>query len=246
MKFIIIDDDPTCITTLEKIIAEYCPQLQLSGTANTIEDSVRLINSTQPDLVLLDVEIHGNLGFELFNYFPNPDFEVVFTTAHEKYALQAIKRSCYDYLLKPISIPEIVAITSKLEAEQKSRSEEHIRVLLNNLEPSGHQRHKIAIPSPTGYVFVQIEEIVLFEGDGKYTKITTADGNRYLSTKNIGEFESLLPAERFFRTHKSWLVNLLFVKNYDKSSSRLYLNGNLTAEVSIRKRDDFLKLFERV
>ena len=122
MKFVIIDDDPRSILTLETIIREYCPRLKSSGTASTLSDAVRLINSNQPDLVFLDVEIHGHLGFEVFNYFPNPDFAVVFITAHEKYALQAIKNVCYDYLLKPISIPEIVSIVQRFENERKAKS----------------------------------------------------------------------------------------------------------------------------
>lgn len=245
MKCVIIDDDPGCVDALKGIIENYCPQLNLVGSANTIDDGVRVINSLKPQLVFLDVEIHDRLGFDLFQFFPKPDFEVVFTTAHEKYALKAIKSSCYDYLLKPISIEELVNVVTRLESEKNERTSENLSVLLSNLESQERILHKIAIPSNNGYSFVQIDDIVLMEGDGKYTKITTVSGQKYLSTKNIGEFESLLPGDHFFRTHKSWLVNLHYLLNYDKSSSKLYLQGDLTAEVSLRKKEEFMKLFDR-
>jgi two-component system LytT family response regulator len=245
MKCVIIDDDLGCIEALNGIISNYCPQLDMVGSANTIDEGVRLINAMKPQLVFLDVEIHDRLGFDLFRFFPKPDFEVVFTTAHEKYALKAIKSSCYDYLLKPILIEELVNVVTRLESENGIRSSENLNVLLSNLESQERVLHKIAIPSTNGYSFVQIDDIVLMEGDGKYTKINTVSGQKYLSTKNIGEFESLLPSDHFFRTHKSWLVNLHYLLNYDKGSSRLYLQGDLIAEVSLRKKEEFMKLFDR-
>ncbi len=245
MKCVIIDDDLGCIDALKGIISNYCPQLDMVGSANTIDEGVRLINAMKPQLVFLDVEIHDRLGFDLFRFFPKPDFEVVFTTAHEKYALKAIKSSCYDYLLKPILIEELVNVVTRLESENGIRSSENLNVLLSNLESQERVLHKIAIPSTNGYSFVQIDDIVLMEGDGKYTKINTVSGQKYLSTKNIGEFESLLPSDHFFRTHKSWLVNLHYLLNYDKGSSRLYLQGDLIAEVSLRKKEEFMKLFDR-
>lgn len=246
MKCVIIDDDPGCISTLETMIKSYCPRLEIVGVAQTLLEGVKVVNMTKPELVFLDVEIHHELGFDLFKYLPEPDFEVVFTTAHEKYALKAIKSSCYDFLLKPVEVEELIKVVNRLEQDTLRKSNDNLKVLMANLESQEKNLQKIAIPSTNGYSFVEIRDIVLLEGDGKYTKITTKDGQKFLSTKNIGEFESLLPSDQFFRTHKSWLVNLNFLKNYDKSSSKLYLVGDLVAEVSLRKREEFMKLFDRV
>lgn len=245
MKCVIIDDDPACVDTLNELIKVYSPGLIVSGTGNSIEEGVRLIKTFKPELVFLDVEIHDQLGFDLFKFIPNPDFEVVFTTAHEKYALRAIKSSCYDFLLKPVSIQELVAVITKLEHENQKKSDENVNVLLENIGAHEHGLQKIAIPSNTGYSFVKISDIVLFEGDGKYTKITTNSGQKFLSTKNIGEFESLLPPDQFFRSHKSWLINLQYLVQYDKSNAKLHLHGGLTAEVSLRKKEEFMKLFDK-
>jgi two-component system, LytTR family, response regulator len=245
MNCVIVDDDPTCISALEGIIKSYCPQLQIRGAASDISAAVKLINGVHPDVVFLDVEIGAESGFDLFSYFSDPGFEVVFTTAHEKYALKAIKSSCFDFLLKPINTQELVNVVGKLEKEKKKTAGKNVDVLLDNLKVKDNILQKIAIPSNDGYVFVSTNDIVCLEADGKYTKIETRDGSRSLSTKNIGEFEELLNGEQFFRTHKSWIINLSCVKKYLKNENRVLLNNNSSAEVSSRKKDEFLKLFDR-
>lgn len=245
MNCIIVDDDASCVDTLEAILKKYCPQLQIVGSAGNISEAVQLINSTSPNLVFLDVEIGSEMGFDLFNYFSSPEFEVVFTTAHEKYALKAIKSSCYDFLLKPVVIQEVVSVVSKLEKEKKSASGQNVNVLMDNLRSKDNNLQKIAIPSNDGYAFININDIISLEADGKYTKIVTESGLRSLSTKNIGEFEELLNSNIFFRTHKSWIVNLNHVKKFIKAESKVLLSDETAAEVSSRKKDEFIKLFNK-
>jgi two-component system LytT family response regulator len=245
MNCVIVDDENSCVQALQGIIKQYCPQLTILGAANTIADAVKLINSVKPQLVFLDVEINNEMGFDLFNFFSAPDFEVVFTTAHEKYALKAIKSSCYDFLLKPITIQELVSLVSKLENEKGKAGAGNVSVLLDNVRSKDHQIHKMAIPSAEGYSFIDVNEIISLEADGKYTKITTQAGTNSLSTKNIGEFEEMLDTSIFFRTHKSWIINLNHVKKFMKADSRVVMSNDVIADVSTRKKDDFLKLFER-
>lgn len=246
MNCIIVDDDAGCITTLETILKKYCPQLQIVGSANNIGDAVHLINSSSPHLVFLDVEIGKETGFDLFNFFSEPDFEVVFTTAHEKYALKAIKSSCFDFLLKPVVIQEVVNVVSKLEKEKKSVSAQNASVLMENIKSKDSILQKIAIPSNEGYAFIHVNDIISLEADGKYTKIVTQSGLKSLSTKNIGEFEELLSTDLFFRTHKSWIINLNHVKKFLKAESKVLLSNDTTADVSSRKKDEFMRLFNKV
>lgn len=245
MNCVIVDDENSCIQALSGIIKQYCPQLTVLGIANNIADAVKLINSTHPQVVFLDVEINNEMGFDLFKFFSVPDFEVVFTTAHEKYALKAIKSSCYDFLLKPIVIPELVSVVSKLEKEKKHSGAGNVNVLLDNINAKDHQLQKIAIPSNDGYTFINVGEIISLEADGKYTKITAKGGINSLSTKNIGEFEEMLDPSVFFRTHKSWIINLDHVKKFMKADSRVQMSNDVIADVSTRKKDDFLKLFSK-
>jgi two-component system LytT family response regulator len=242
MHCILVDDDPNCIKLLSNILKTYCPQLTIAGTANSIAETVRLINETSPDIVFLDIEIHNELGFDLFQYFSSPRFEVVFTTAYEKYALKAIKSSCYDFLLKPVNAQEVVSVVSKLEKEKQHRSEKNLDVLLDNLKSKDNTLKKIAIPSVEGYSFISVDEIISLEADGKYTKIT-CKGLKSTSIKNIGEFEELLNSDQFFRIHKSWIINLNYVKKYIKHDNQVLLANDTLADVSFRKKDAFLKLF---
>lgn len=243
MTCVIVDDEMNCVDALSGIIKNYCPQLEVLGNANTISDAVKLINTQKPQLVFLDVEIGSEMGFDLFQYFPSPNFEVIFTTAHEKYALKAIKSSCYDFLLKPVNIQEVIAVVTKLENEKRSGQNQNVNVLLDNLKAKDHFLKKIAIPSTEGYSIINIDEIISLEADGKYTKITTDGGLRSLSTKNIGEFDELLNPELFFRTHKSWIVNVNHIKKFLKNESQVLLSNDTLADVSSRKKDEFLKLF---
>jgi len=245
MKCIIVDDDVNCISTLSGIIKSYCPKLNILGAANNIVAAVKLINETRPQLVFLDVEIGEEMGFDLFKYFPSPEFEVVFTTAHEKYALKAIKSSCYDFLLKPVNIEELVAVVAKLEQDKKTDPKQNVDVLLDNLKVKDNSLKKIAIPSNDGYAFIDVNDIISLEADGKYTKITADKGVRSLSTKNIGEFEELLDPALFFRTHKSWIINLNHIRKFLKSESQVLLSNDTLADVSSRKKEEFLKLFDK-
>ncbi len=245
MTCILVDDDVNCITALAGIIKSYCPKLKILGSANNIVDVVKLINETNPQLVFLDVEIGEEMGFDLFQYFPSPDFEVVFTTAHEKYALKAIKSSCYDFLLKPVNIQELIAVVTKLEHEKKSDPKQNVNILLDNLKTKDHRLKKIAIPSNDGYAFIDVTDIISLEADGKYTKIVASNGVRSLSTKNIGEFEELLDPSVFFRTHKSWVVNLQHIRKFLKNESQVLLSNDTLADVSSRKKEEFLKLFDK-
>jgi two-component system, LytTR family, response regulator len=243
---VIVDDDAQCIQVLSAIINEYCPQLKITGTASSINDAVKLINLRKPQLVFLDVEIHDELGFDLFKFFSHPDFEVVFTTAHEKYALKAIKSSCFDFLMKPVNASEVVNVVSKLEKEKKKEREKNVDVLISNLKEGDQVLKKIAVPSSEGYNFIGTNEILSLEADGKYTKITTLSGLKSLSTKNIGEFEELLDPSIFYRTHKSWIVNLNHIRKFLKDTNQLLLSDDSLADVSSRKREDFLRLFGKV
>ncbi len=244
MNCVIIDDDITCIDALAASIKNYCPQLLIVGTATCILDAVKLINDTHPQLVFLDVEINEEFGFDLFKYFPSPDFEVVFSTAHEKYALKAIKSSCYDFLLKPVAIDELVNVVAKLEKEQILKPQENINTLLGNLYAKENKIQKIAIPSSEGYNFINIEDLVSLEGDGKYTKITTINASKHLSSKSLGDYEELLDMSVFYRTHKSWIVNIKHITKFMRNESQVLLSNGTLADVSSRKREDFLKLFK--
>ncbi|HLP14534.1 MAG TPA: LytTR family DNA-binding domain-containing protein [Flavobacteriales bacterium] len=245
MNCIIVDDDNNCIKALNGILSDYIPTANVVGTANTIAEAVKLVNANAIDVVFLDVEIQDEVGFDLFKFIPAPKFEVIFTTAHEKYMMKAIKSSCFDYLLKPIVIQELVSTMARLESKKNQAlfTAQRAEALLNNVSGNTKKVEKLAIPVKDGMQLISVNNIICFEGDAKYTTLYLDNNERYVSSKNIGEFEEMLDPEMFFRCHRSWIVNLKHVSKYLKSDSQVMLTDNRLIDVSVRKKDEFLKLF---
>jgi two-component system LytT family response regulator len=244
MNCILVDDDIHCISALDGVLRRFAPQVKICGTARTIRDAVALINAHPVDLVFLDIEMQQESGFDLFSYIPQPGFEVIFTTAHEKYAVKAIRSSCFDYLLKPVDAQELVSAISRWEKQQKDTAQ-RATLLMENLR-NMQTPQKMALPVKDELVFVAVAEIICLEGDAKYTTLYLRNGQKLVSSRNIGEFEELLDASAFFRCHRSWIVSLKDTIKFLKNDSRLLLTNDLYAEVSTRKKEEFMRLFNRI
>lgn len=246
IKAVIIDDESSCRDALQLLLKEFCPTVELFGMASSLPDGINLIKEKKPELVFLDVELKNHLGFKLFESFPDPDFEVVFCTAHEKYALQAIKTSCIEYLLKPVDPVELMNAIAKFQKfTNREVNQKKVEVLLENTGNASHTLNKIAVPTSEGYFFINTSDILYFEGDGKYTNMFTNKGDKIVSSKNLGEFEELLNQQSFFRCHKSWLINLNYIKKYMRGDGQVMMSNDKLVDVSTRKKEEFLKLFDR-
>jgi two-component system LytT family response regulator len=161
--------------------------------------------------------------------------------------LQEIKSSCLQYLLKPIDYRELISAIEKYEKTKLiSQNQKKIETLVENTKNSEKTLSKIAIPNADGYSFIDISEIQYCEADLNYTKVFTINGISFLSTKNLKEFEELLSPLNFFRCHKSWLINLNFVKKYSRTDgNRVQMVDEKWIDISFRKKDDFLKIFTK-
>lgn len=240
---IIIDDEPNAIVSLKLVIQEYLKEkIKILDTATSIKDGVEKIKKHKPELVFLDIEMPNENGFELFKYFESVNFDVIFTTAYAQYGIQAVKCAALDYLLKPINPMEIRESLKRLE--QKKNQEvplRQIEMLLANLQPN-YDTNKIAIPTANGFEMLSCKEILYCEGDGNYSKIHTTSGRILTISKTLQWLEKLLPAEFFFRIHKSYLVNLGHVKTYDKSAgNNLILDNGSKLDVAFRLHGDLVK-----
>jgi len=246
IKAIIIDDEPGNIATLTKMVAEYCTDVELLATANDIHQAEKLIHQHQPNLIFLDIEMpHGN-GFDLLNNLAPIKFEVVFVTAFNAYAIQAFKYSAVDYILKPVSINDlknaVIKVKSRLEKHQFNQ---RIDSLLSNLKTESSGRKKIGIPTLDGIVFEQIDDIMYLQGESSYTTIFLKNKRKEIASKHLGELEELLPQKLFCRIHKSYLININYIKKYVKGrGGNVIMEDGTSIEVSVRKKDEFLKLFE--
>ncbi|MBK6833267.1 MAG: response regulator transcription factor [Bacteroidetes bacterium] len=247
IKAIIIDDEDSCQNVLRELLNYSNKQVQILATAKTIDEGIKIINEHRPELVFLDVELKDKLSFEILEKVRFKDFYTIVTTAHEKYAMKAIKSSCLEFLLKPVDGNELKIAIEKFEKQQQiSYNQKKIEVLLENIGLPQHNIHKLAIPCNDGYTFINAEDIVYCEADLKYTKIFTRNNENVLSSKNLGEFEELLNHAPFFRCHKSFIINVNFVKKYLRSDTQVIMSNGTLIDIASRKKDEFLKLFERI
>lgn len=242
IKAIIIDDEQHCIDRIEGLLKPYTDTITIVGTYLTAETGVQGICILDPDVVFLDVQIHEQTGFDVLKAVHQPTFEVIFTTAFEMYAVQAFKFSAVDYLLKPIDVEDfnfaIDKLNQKIEAKDFSKK---VNVLLNNISKNDVQK-KITIPTSDGLEFLEIENIIRCEADINYTIIYTMDGRKIVVSKTLKSFEALLVNCHFFRVHNSHLINLNHLVKYTKGKGGyVTLSDHSTIEVSIRRKDAFLK-----
>ena len=244
-RAVIIDDDRNNIGVLSGLLQQYCPQVNLQGSAMAVPQGIELISRVQPELVFLDVELGQQTGFDILRHFSQPPFKVIFTTAHEQYAFRAIKASCIEYLLKPVNCLELQESVKKFEAQKNlALSQKKIEVLLGNLD-GGMSFNKLAIPTADGYSFLSAGDIMYCQADLNYTVIHTAQRERLVSSKNLKEFEELLNPSIFFRCHKSFIINLNFIKKYNRSESAVIMANETPVDIAVRKKDEFMRLFEK-
>lgn len=243
IKTIIIDDENNASELLEKMLHRYFPnKFYVCSLCESIDAAKIAIETYQPDLVFLDIQMPNKNGFELFKEIKEINFEVIFTTAHSEFAIEAIKRSALDYLLKPINYIDLLGAVTRYENKSKKESQQkQFNVLLENIDTGDVAHKKMAISTDTGIEFVKYNSIVFLEAQNNYTKINLIDGTSIIASKTLKYFEELLPSELFFRIHKTYLVNMNSVKRFFKIDEFLVeLTTGAKLPISLRKKNDFI------
>jgi len=240
---VIIDDEPHCTERLLYLAGNYCQSsLRIIGTAETVENGLQLITNLKPQLVFLDVEIQGLTGFDLLQHYQTIPFQVVFTTAYQQYAIKAFKFSAVDYLLKPIDPDELVQTVKRVgeRISHESRAGK-IELLFQNIKHLSQPDPRISVSTVNGLELIKVKDIIRCQSDGNYTTLFMTDKKAIMVAKTLKEFESVLSDHHFFRIHNSHLVNLAFIKSYQKGKGGYVLLEDKTElEVSSRRKDDFL------
>lgn len=245
-KTIIVDDEPKNLRILKKLLQDYCPQIQLIGEAEDAKAAFEIITELKPDLVILDIEMPYGNAFDLLDNLMPIDFEIIFITAFDNYSLKAFKYSALDYLLKPVGITELQAATNKaIQRITGKNINQHVSMLLSNFKNTQNNLQKIAIPTVDGFVFMNVEDIIRCEANGAYTYIYSTRNEKIIASKNIKEYEELLPNTIFCRIHNSHLVNLNRIKKYSKGrGGTVIMEDGAILEVASRRRDEFLAMFK--
>ena len=242
LKTVIVDDEKDAVDFITSIIGEYCPGLSVVGKAHDVKEGVQVIKDIKPDLVFLDVEMPHGTGFDLLTNFPEKEFEVVFITAFNHYAIKAIKFSAVDYILKPININEFIEAVNKVMQKRSSsifRGNENIKALLENIKTGVPSR--LAIPTSDGMEYLNPKDIIRIEADRSYSWFYITGNRKILVSKNLKEFQDLLSDRHFFRPHNSYLINLKYVKKYvRKEGGYIEMQDGSEIPISRNRKDLFL------
>ena len=246
LNAVIVDDEVAAIKSIELIAKKYCTDVQILGSAQSAADGVSLILRTNPDVVFLDVEMPLGTGFDLLEAIPDRRFEVIFTTAYNHYAVKAFKYSAVDYLLKPISIDELVAAVGKVQQIKSNTIDTRSKYLslfenLNNLLPN-----KLIITHAGGFDHVDIDKILYLEKDGNATIVHELGGGSIVSVRPFKEYEDILFERNFFRLSPTTLINLVHVVSVNKSTRSIALAGGASMLVAAEKLPMLLACVERL
>lgn len=236
LKVILIDDELKAIKSLEWELKNYCEDVEVMASFTNPEKAITFLKHNDPDCIFLDVEMPEMDGFQFLNHFQKRDFCVVFITAYNQYAIQAIKENALDYLLKPIDSDDLVETIEKIRADRRDgRTYDALEERLKK-----HTTKRIAIPVEGKLVFIETDNIIYCKSDGNYCRIHLEDKKPLFISKKLKEIQSLLPEQDFFRVHNSYLVNLQKVSEYLKTEGYIILNNQKEIPVSRNKKSEFL------
>ena len=248
IKAIIVDDEQRSREALNGLIERYCPEVFVIAEATGCNDGIDKTRKFEPDLVFLDIQMPDGSGFNFLEAFDKINFEVIFTTAHDQYAIKAIKYSALDYLLKPVDPDELkIAINKYLLKNDKGKINDNIKVLLDNIKSPQNEAKKIILSTSEGMHIVSTDDILRCESDDYYTNFFFVNGTSLLISKTLKQNEAILSDFDFIRPHKSHLVNIKYIKSFLKVDGGyiLMIDGS-KIPVSRRKRESIVEILSHL
>lgn len=248
LKAIIVDDEPHGRQALQRALLENCPEVEILELCETPEKGIEKIRELHPDLVFLDIQMPNQSGFDVLQQLAPIDFEVVFVTSYDQYAIKAIKFSALDYLLKPVDADDLIEAVQKAK-EQIHRADSGYRYqsVLNNISQRSGKIEKLAVPTSDGIDFYRTEDIIYCDADGHYTTLYLVGQQKEVVSKNLKDFESLLSGSGFFRVHNSSLVNMRHIRKYVRGEGGyVILSEDHHVTVSRRRKDAFLNMLDKI
>jgi len=248
-KALIADDEYQSRKLIEKMLSLYFPMLITQHEAENIKEAMEVIDSVHPDLIFLDIQMNGEVGFELLDKITGSNFELIFVTAHNEFAVRAFKYNALGYLMKPIDPGDFQsAVATALHKINQGRqtSREQINSFEQQWKAKDKFPDKIIIPATEGYHIVPLNQILYCQSKSNYTEFYLLDKSKLISSHTMGQYEDLLHEHNFFRVHRSFMINLDFIKMYRKGDGgTVVMNDGKEIEVSRSNKEELLKLFRR-
>jgi two-component system, LytTR family, response regulator len=246
IKAILIDDELNSLKNLRQKLEEFCKPVQVVAMAQKPEEALFLIRHHKPDVLFLDIEMPKMSGFEILEELGDYQAEIIFITAYNQYAIDAIRISAFDYLVKPVAIDDLQKAVNRLMLSRAGKTRERLHVLKEGLGEPRSQDNKIAVPTNDGLEFLLISDIIRIESISYYSKLFLANGQVTLVTRLLKDFEELLAPYRFFRVHNSHLVNLRYIRKFSRSEGgQVVMENGDVVDVSRRRREEFLKYLQQ-
>jgi len=249
LKAILIDDEKNNREALRKKIETNCAGINIVAEAGNGVEGIAAIEKFKPEVVFLDIEMPHMNGLTMLEQLPEKNFEIIFTTAYNQYAINAIRLGAFDYLVKPVDVTELVVVTNRLmEKRQSITQKEQFNILLHRLaDGNNRQPQKIAIATMEGMEIVLVENIVYMEAAGNYTQIYFNSGKPMIASKTLKDFEDLLEGSGFFRIHNASLINLIFVKKYIKGDGgQVLLSNGSVLDVARRRKEELIEMLLKI
>ena len=241
IRAVIVDDEKAARAVLSNLLERNCPEVTIIESCSNLMDAVDVIKKTKPAVVFLDIQMPRHAGYEIINHFDKIDFEIIFVTAYDKYAIKAFNMNALDYILKPIDRSLLVNAVERISQKiQQQKEVEDYQSLLNSIKE--RKFNKIVIPELGNRRILNLDDIVAIEAEGAYCKIHLLNGSPLVISKNLKYFQEKLDSEvGFFRSHRAWVINLKYVTSINKTELKVTLQNFMEVKISRTRLDDFEK-----
>ena len=243
IRSVIVEDETAAREVLKNYLKKYCPQVEVIGEAANIKEAVPLLHEVEPQLVFLDVEMPFGNAFDVLEACKDLSFETIFVTAFSEYSLKALNQSAAYYLLKPISIEELILAVNKVQQQISNHDLlNRNKIIVENFREPKPEKQQVILPTLEGFEVVQMKDIVRLKGNGNFTDLFLVDGSKKMVCRFLKHFSEILPFP-FMRVHKSHIINIHFVKSYNKGGF-ITLQDEAEIEVSSTYKEEFLSRFK--
>ena len=247
IRALIIDDEENSRVALSNLLEKHCLDIEVLGMGDSAKAGLELIKKHYPDIVFLDIEMPKGTGFDMLDQIENIDFDVIFTTAYDQYAIKAIKFCALDYLLKPIDVDELIEAVNRVDKKiAKQNKGKKFELFVQYMKDIKTTMNQIALPTSDGLNFVEVNEIIRCEASEYYTYTFMNNETKILVSKTLKDFDELLTDYNFFRVHQSHLINLNYIRKYIRDSGGvIVMDDGIEIPVSRRKKEGFLKIWNK-
>ncbi|MCF0060613.1 LytTR family DNA-binding domain-containing protein [Dyadobacter chenwenxiniae] len=246
IKCVIIDDENNCLEMMEWLLKMYAPTVSISAMCNSAEKGIAAIHAHRPDVVFLDIEMPRMNGFDMLEQFDKLFFDVVFTTAYDKFAIKAFKYSALNYLLKPVDPDDLKETVRRMENKKTVPSKEQIELLFQSVRQMKPTPMRIALTTAEGLIFATTQDIIYCEAESNYTTVVLSGGKKIVVSKVLKDIDEALNGPDFFRVHNSYLINLNRIKKFVRGDGGyVVMDNDMAIGISRSRRQEFMDMFAK-